>query len=64
VGDGGDELVLEGIEFGALAKLEGVLLVLLACEGQLLRQIARGFLGTQEGEEEYAGGGKQREKTK
>jgi hypothetical protein len=40
VRDGGDELVLEGVELGALAELETVLMLLFAGLGQLFGEIA------------------------
>ena len=64
VRDGGDELVLEGVELGALRELKRVLVVLLAGLGQLLGEIARRALRTQKSEEQNAGGGKQRKITK
>ena len=64
VRDGGDELVFERVEFGALRELEGVLVVLFACEGELCGEFARRSLRSQEGDEQNAGGCKQRKITK
>jgi hypothetical protein len=64
VRDGGDELILQGVEFGALRELKGVLVVLLACEGKLFREFARRSLRSQKREEQDAGDRKQRKITK
>ena len=44
--DGGDELVLKSVEFGALTKLQGVLVVLFAGLGELLGEFAGRALGS------------------
>ena len=64
VGDGGDELVLEGVELGALGELERVLVVLFARLGELFGEFASGALRAEESEEQNAGGGEEREITK
>ncbi len=64
VGDGGDELVLQRVEFGALRELKGVLVVLFAGECELRREVSRRSLRSQEGDKQYAGGCKQGKITK
>ena len=64
VRDGGDELVFEGVELGAMRELERVLMVLLTCLGELLCQLARGALRSEKGEEQNCRGGEEREITK
>ncbi len=59
VRDGGDELILEGVELGALRELNRVLMLLLARLGELFREFACRALRPQKGEEQNAGGGKQ-----
>ncbi len=60
VGDGGDELILERVELGALGELNLVLILLFACVGELSGELADGTLRADEGEEENATGAKQR----
>ena len=64
VRDGGDELVLEGVELGALGELKGVLMVLLAGLSKLFGELACRSLRSQKGEKQNAGGREQREITK
>ncbi len=46
VGDGGDELVFEGVKLGAVIELQGVLVVLFASLSELLREFADAALGS------------------
>jgi len=60
VRNGGDELILQRVELGALRELKRVLVVLFASERELFREFARRALRSKEGEEQNAGRRKQK----
>ena len=62
--DGGDELILQRVELGALCELKRVLVVLFASERELFREFAGRALRSQEREEQNAGRRKQGKITK
>ena len=62
--DGGDELILQRVQLGALRELKRVLMVLFACLGELLCEFARGALRSQEGKKQNTRGCEKREITK
>ncbi len=64
VRDGGDELVLEGVELRALGELHLVVMLLLAGLRQLRGELAGGTLRSKKGDQENRAGTKQRKETK
>jgi hypothetical protein len=64
VGDGGDELILEVVELGAVAELDLVLMLFFACVRELNGELSDGALGTNECEQEDAAGAEQRDVAK
>ncbi|MGH9595589.1 MAG: hypothetical protein ACRD3K_02210, partial [Edaphobacter sp.] len=64
MGDGGDELVLEVVELGAVGELKSVLVVLFTRLGELIRELAVGALSPQKGNQQNARKDEEREITK